>query len=454
MSVRKCISLLIFSYIMTGCLISCSNSPVDEGISKADSISKKTYTPISGKGQEPVTLVFSYGGTTLGKGVKEIISQFMNRYPYIDIEIQVLPQSSDDRHNAYVTAMSSENDNIDVIAGDIIWTPEFATAGWITDLDGRISGDHRGEFLESTIESCSLSDKLYAVPWFTDTGVLFYRTDIERRPPETWEELIKAAGMKRHKVKYGYVFQADQYEGLVCNALEYIWNSGGEVLKGDNAVIDSPETIGGLNTFIEIVKSGIAPPGVVTWREEDSQSAFREGNALFMRNWASAYILCNSEGSKVKGKFDIAPLPVSANSRAGRSKGGTLGGVNLMLSADSRYPDEAWKLIEYMTGYEMQVQNSIMTGYLPTRRDVYHDRTLREQNPWLPEMLEMIETSRFRPMFPFYPSMSDSMQRNFHKALTGNISSVDAVKCIDKDFKDTLARFWIYDLTHFCRINK
>lgn len=437
---KKLLVLLLVFVMGTGMLAGCggqqkASTPAQSG-QNADE-SKKEETKKEEPKQEQVTLVYTYGGTDPGGNTKEIMKRFMEKYPNIKVELQALPNSTDDQHNAYVTALSSKDDSFDVFSGDIIWPPEFASAGWIMDLDNRFPQSEREKFLQGPIKGCTVNGKIYAVPWFTDSGVLYYRTDIIQTPPKTWDELIQMAKANKDKAKYGFVFQGNQYEGLVCDALEYIWNNGGEILNGENVVINSPEAIEGLQIFVNIVKSGIAPEGVTTYQEEDARNVFQEGNAIFMRNWPYAYTLGNKDDSKIKGKIGVAPLPVGPKGTKG---GGTLGGWNIMINANTKHPEEAWKLAEFMTSYEMQVVNNVMGGSLPTRKDVYNNEEVKKVNPWVPQFLPAFEASKPRPVSPFYTAMSDSMQINFHKAITGEITAQKAIENVEKDMKDIIAK--------------
>ena len=442
------VAVLVFLLvILPGCVLKKSLGTTDEHAYASN------HSSTMQNKKERVNLVYSYGNTAVSKSTVEIIKKFMDKNPGIKVEMQVLPQSADFQYNAYVTALTSGDDSFDVFAGDIVWTPEFSTAGWIKDLGHKFPEQDQARFLKNAIDSCIISDSVFAVPWYTDTGVLFYRKDIIGTAPETWKELVEIARANRDKVRYGFVLQAEQCESLVCNGLEYIWSSGGDVLVGDAVSINTPAAVAGLQTFVDLVNSDIVPPAVTNFQECDSRKVFKQGEAIFMRGWMSEFAALNDGSSPVRGKVGIAALPTDGTT--GRVKaGGALGGANLMINASSRHFDEAWKLMEFMTSYEMQVLNNTLCGALPTRKDAYDDMRVREVNSWVQEIPKVLESSKFRPMFPFYPVMSNTMQENFYRAVKKEISSETAVRNIEKDFKDAMARYWIYDLTHFCRINK
>ncbi|WP_256961501.1 ABC transporter substrate-binding protein [Thermoanaerobacterium thermosaccharolyticum] len=273
---------------------------------------------------EPVTITYSSGKDST-PATQKLIEAFEQKYPNIKVKVQELPNSTDDQHNSYVTALSAGDSSIDVLAMDIIWTPEFAAANWLLPLDDKFTQEMRDKFLPGPVEAVTYDGHIWAVPRFTDAGVLYYRKDIISTPPKTWEELIQMAkdNVGKGGTKYGIVFQGNQYEGLVCDALEVIGSNGGNVLEGDKVTINTPQTVAGLQYLLDLTK--IAPPGVTTYQEEDARNVFQQGEAIFMRNWPYAWSLVNGDDSPIKDKVGIAPIPKGKDSQAGTpALGGTL----------------------------------------------------------------------------------------------------------------------------------
>ncbi|MGE5583565.1 MAG: ABC transporter substrate-binding protein [Bacillota bacterium] len=369
--------------------------------------------------------------------IRLLVNEFNAKQFNIVVKHKLLSTSSDDCHNFYLTSFMARSDSFDVFSGDIIWTPEFASSGWLEPLDPFFKKEERAEFLPGAIKGCTYQGKIWAVPWYTDFGILFYRKDIVSKPPRTWAELISLAKekIKNGKVKYGYVFQGNQYEGLVCNTLEFIFNNGGDVLDGNKVVINSPQAIEGLQILIDLMK--ICPQEVIYFQEEDSRLAFQDGHILFLRNWPYDWNLLNQEGSPVKGKIAVAPLPVGPKGTTG---GGTLGGWNLMINRFSKNKQAAWKFIEFMTSVEGQKTNSIIGGRLPTRTAVYKEPKVLEKNPYYSGFLTAYSRSKPRPVSPFYPAISESMQINFYKAITGRVDAKTAISNIEADMRKILAQ--------------
>src|SRR5690554_168922 len=315
------------------------------------------------------TIVFTTPAEDASGAIRRLVDLFNSTHDWITVEHKALSSGSDDCHSYYVTAFLSKSNSFDVFSADIIWSAEFASSGWIEPLDNYFSLMEREAFLPGPIAGCTYKNHIWAVPWFTDAGVLLYRTDLLKEPPKTWAELIATAKdlMGKGAVQYGYVFQGNQYEGLTCNVLEMIWNNGGEVLDGKSRVeLDSTEAVEGLQILVDIMKSGICPPNVLSYQEEDTRLAFQDGKVLFARNWPYAWSLMNREGSLVRGRVGISPLPVGPKAKVSSS---CLGGWNLMINRYSRHKAAAWEFIKFISGIEGQRINSMMGGRLPTRSE-------------------------------------------------------------------------------------
>lgn len=383
---------------------------------------------------KPVTITYSTGKDST-PATQKLVEAFEKKYPNIKVKVQELPNSTDDQHNSYVTALSAGDSSIDVLAMDIIWTPEFAAANWLLPLDDKFTKEMRDKFLPGPVEAVTYNGHVWAVPRFTDAGVLYYRKDIIDTPPKTWDELIQMAkeNVGKGGTKYGIVFQGNQYEGLVCDALELIGSNGGSVLEGDKVTIDTPQAVAGLQYLIDLVK--IAPPGVTTYQEEDARNVFQQGEAIFMRNWPYAWSLVNGDDSPVKGKVGIAPIPRGKDGEVGTP---VLGGWNLGINKYSKHPEEAWKFIEFVTSEEGQKVTALEGGNLPTIKSLYQDKEVLAKNPYWADFYDVFITAKPRPVSPFYPQMSDSMQINFHKALTGEITAQQAIQNIAKDLNDII----------------
>lgn len=361
-------------------------------------------------------IVFSFGGLDFNDNLKTQISLFMEANPDIEVKILQLPNSTDYQKNSYASALRAGDDSIDVISTDIIWTQEFASNGWLLPLDNYFTEEMQTEFIQSAVDGCRYNGRVYAVPKKSDVPLLYYRSDIIPKPPETIDEMVEL--VKKYKassgVKYGFVFQGGLYEGLVCCTLDIIWAYGGDVVRDGKILINTPESRMGLQKLVDMMYDGTSSPDILKFIEDDSMIAFKDGNALFMRNWPYAYRQLNEEGSLVAGKVRVCQLPMGDTNI--RRTSGTFGGWNYAINSNSKYKEEAWRLIEWLTGPEMQVLDYKLGGSPPSRIEVYSNPEVIKIDPLSGQMMTLIENARLRPT-PFYPSISEVMQINFSNAL-------------------------------------
>ncbi|AGB41487.1 ABC-type sugar transport system, periplasmic component [Halobacteroides halobius DSM 5150] len=378
-----------------------------------------------------VTITFSTGIDNTGTDPL-LIKKFEEKYPNINVKLIEQPSSSDTQHDTYVTKLSAGSSSIDVMNVDVIWPAEFAAAGWLEPLNKYFTEEEINKFLPGPIDAVTYKGKMYAVPWFTDAGMLYYRKDIVKDAPDTWSELYTKAKkyMGKKGTTMGFTFQAKQYEGLVCDILEYFWSNGGAVLNDQGkVVIDSPENLQALKFVKKLVQSKVTPPGITTFMEESSRRPFTEGKAVFNRNWPYVWSIAQSKGSPVKGKVGIAPMPRGPQGDSGAA---TLGGWNLAINKYSEHKEAAVKFVKFMTSYKMQAFNAIKSSRIPTRKAVYHDKEVLEVNPYYKDMYNVFINAKPRPVTPMYPQISDVIQVEVHKVINGMKSADKALETMQK----------------------
>ena len=235
-------------------------------------------------------------------------------------------------HQLLVTALGAGSSDVDAFVLDVIWTAEFARAGWLADLSADVPPERvRSEFLAGPARAATPDGRTRALPWFVDVGLLYYRTDLVPEPPRTYAalEADARAAMARHPGLSGFVWQGRQYEGLSCNFFEAVWGHRGEAHGGGRLDLDSPVSRDALRWLRGLVERGVSPPWVAVAAEEDTRRAFQEGRAAFMRNWPYAWTLLQEPGSPVRGKVAVAGGSVGA--RVGGSVGAVVGaGVSVL----------------------------------------------------------------------------------------------------------------------------
>lgn len=395
----------------------------------------------------PVALVFSHGEAPEVLG--DQISRFNQRHRgEIEVKLRLAPADTGQYFEKLRTGFQAGEADVDVISGDVIWPAQFAASGWISDLSDRFGGDLRGAHLPAAINSNTHRGAIYGVPWFTDAGMLYYRKDLLRKSgfseaPETWDDLAEQAEkvMRDSGTKYGFVFQGAEYEGGVVNGLEFIWNSGGDVLAPgnlDKVTVDAPKAVEGLKTARGTVTGGIAPEAVPSYKEYESYTDFLNGDAVFMRNWPNVYArAADARLSKIEQhQIGVAPLPVSG---AGEQAYSGLGGWNLMVNAASHAKLEAaWTFIKFLSAPEQQKERAIKGGYLPTLKDCYEDHDILSRVPVITLGREAIRNVRARPATPFYQDMSLAMAERFHASLSGAVDPGRAARTLRERLEEIL----------------
>jgi multiple sugar transport system substrate-binding protein len=354
----------------------------------------------------------------------------LNAQGGVQAKLLELPESADEQRNQLVQRSEAKSPECDVMGIDVIWTAEFANQGWLKDLSPVVA-QRRSEFIPSTLETLHYNGKYWGLPYNSNAAILYYRSDEVAKAPTTWEDVYRLAAQKS-----GIAYQGASYEGLTCDFLELLYSAGGKVLSDDgkSPAIDSPQTRKVLDFMVTGIKDGAASRAVVAQMEEESRRSFEQGKATFMRNWPYAYALGNK--SKIKGKFKITPLP----GIDGNPGSGVLGGTNLAISAYSKNPGGALAVINYFTSEVGQ--RLIGEGATPPATTAaYKEPSVRKAIGLPDEIEQAVGQAKPRPVSPVYPQISQAIYQNVNKALSGQISTNDAVKNMSSQIQKALSTF-------------
>lgn len=387
----------------------------------------------------------TFSGSALGSEGEVLtrqIRRFEAAHPGLQVAIQRTPDDATQRHQLYVQWLNAHVGRPDVLQLDVVWTAELAAAGWILPLDR--FGPETADFFPATIAANTWRGRLYALPWFADVGMLYWRTDLFDSPPATLEELAERARQAQTESggpRFGFAWQGARYEGLVTVFLEVLGGFGGEILTADGRVaVDSPRAVAALSWMRSQFANRVAPPETLTWHEEEARFAFQNGNAAFLRNWPYAYPLLAGSGSRVAGRYAVAPMPAAAGAEGGRPTA-ALGGAQLAINAYSDQPAEAWALIAYLTAPEQMLERARIAGQYPARRSVFADPRLAEAlGPSPAEVMRIIEAARPRPVTPLYSQLSEILQIHLHRALAGQAQPEQALAAAAREMERVLAR--------------
>lgn len=331
----------------------------------------------------------TFVGDSVGNGhVRDLaLAKRFTKDTGIKVNVVPHPAASDQAYSDLVRNFSQKSSSIDVAMIDVVWPGAFAP--YLVNLKTKL-GKQSKIHAPGIVAADTVGGKLVAMPWFGDFGLLYYRTDLLKKygyskPPTTWKQLfamaskIQAGEQKSNPNFYGYVFQGNAYEGLTCNALEWLASAG-----GGHFIDNGKVTINNSNarTILDAMRSEIGkitPRGVTSYQEDQTEHAFDSGDAAFARNWPYQYGIGATTGSKVQGKFSVAPLPHGAN---GKSVA-TVGGWQLAVSKYSKHKDATIEFVRYMTSKPVEKFDAITNSNVPTIPSLAKDKQVVKTNPYL-----------------------------------------------------------------------
>ena len=358
-----------------------------------------------------------------------------------------MPASTTDQFGQYRLWLAAQNGDIDLYQTDVIWAPQLADH--LVDLSD-VAGDLMKEHFPSIVESQTVDGKLVALPIFTDAPALYYREDLlakHNQPvPTTWEQLTKVAKAVQDAERadgnndiWGFVWQGNAYEGLTCDALEWVKSSGGgQIIEPDGTIsINNDNAVAALE-LAATWPGSISPEGVLSYQEEEARGVWQAGNAVFMRNWPYAYGLGNSDDSAVKGKFGVTTLPTGLGHETSAA---TLGGWNVGVSKYGDNQDVAISLAMYLAGAEAQKTRSLIASNLPTVVSLYEDADIARKVPIIPQWKDVFLQAVPRPSAPTrqdYNEVSTLFFTAVHSVLSGEESAADALSELELDLEDLL----------------
>lgn len=361
---------------------------------------------------------------------RRLADQFEKQHPPLKVALEIGPHSSTSYHDLLTQKLKNRSNEVDVFLMDVIWPPEFASAGWALPLDDLFPAEQRELFVPAAMRAASWRGRVYGAPLYLTAGVLYYRRDLLERyrlpVPRTWPQMVSQAKLITAQEKgdlAGYSGQFKQYEGLVCDMLEFVWSAGGKALggEGQRCLLEGPAALKAVRFVRDALIGGAAPRGVLAYQEPESLSLFAQGGSVFLRNWFYAWpILNDAQRSQVAGKVGLAPLPRFSGGRSAAC----LGGWQVGLSAYSSKPTQALKLIKFLTSETVQRRLVLEEGLAPTRTGLYQDPWVLKAQPHFAKLLPVLEGARPRPRTPLYPAVSQVMQVYFHRAISDKDSDL------------------------------
>lgn len=356
------------------------------------------------------------------------------------VKIVSTPNSATERLALYQQLLAAGSADVDVFEIDTIWPGILGTH--FIDLLPYSKGAEK-DFFPTVIQNDTRDGKLVAMPIYTEGGLIFYRKDLldkyGEKAPANWDELTASARKVQDGERkagqsglWGIVFQGKAYEGLTCDALEWVTSyGGGTIVAPDGKItIDNAKAAAALDMAAGWMKD-LAPQGVLNYSEEETRGVFQSGNAVFMRNWPYAWKLAQAEGSPVKGKVGIVAIP--AGPAPDGQHASALGGWQLAVSKYSAHQAEAADLVMFMTSKESEKTWALEGGYFPAIPSVYDDKEVNASSPLFAELLPSFKAAVARPSTATgakYNQVSNEFWNATADVLTGKTGGKEAVAAL------------------------
>ncbi|MBL3555924.1 MULTISPECIES: ABC transporter substrate-binding protein [Marinobacter] len=402
-------------------------------------------------GLQAKTITISCGAVGAEKQICEEGTRAWSEKTGHEVKVVSTPNSATERLSLYQQLFAARSGDVDVFQIDVVWPGMLASH--LVDLSGYTGGAEDNHF-EALVKNNTVDGSLVAMPWFTDAGVLYYRKDLLEKygleAPDTWQQLTSTAKTVMDKEReagndrfWGYVWQGRAYEGLTCNALEWVSSfNGGTIVNSEGEVTINNDRAAEALALASTWIGGISPRSVLNYTEEEARGVFQSGNALYMRNWPYAWSLAQSEDSPVKGKVGVVALPRGGDDG---QHAGTLGGWQLAVSKYSDNVDEAADLVNFLTSYEEQKRRAIQGSYNPTIPDLYQDEEVLSAVPFFGELFETFKNGVPRPSSATgdqYGRVSNAFFNATHEVLAGKAEPEQALNKLDAQLKRLGRRGW------------
>ncbi|MDR1537992.1 MAG: ABC transporter substrate-binding protein [Clostridiales bacterium] len=430
--------LLILAVLLSSSACASGGSPAaaKEEISSQETENQGDASQASSEAADAkqTNLTYVTGADSSGT-ILEIIKAAQEEFPNVTIDLQEIPGNSDDIKKSLITSLAAGQDDPDIFSMDVIWTTQFASAGWLEDLTDKYDP---ALYLEGPLSTVSYGGKRWAVPDYTDVQSLFYRSDLIDEPPATWDDLVRLSEEHQGKdgIEWGVLFQAFQGEPIVCNSLTFIKSNGGEDIVGGEVKINSPQAKEALEFMRSLIDKGITSEEALSQKPGDQLPVFMEGKALFMLNWPGNYAsLQLSPESKVVDKFSIAQVPVGPS---GTKPGPTVGGWNIAVNSASDEVEVSVEVAKFLAGEEAQTIRTLALLTTPAYAAVFDNPEVDAANPILSLIKASLGNARSRPNAPDYPAMSQLIAVNFSKALAKQSAFDESLAEVEKGMQDLI----------------
>ncbi|HET9623672.1 MAG TPA: ABC transporter substrate-binding protein [Kofleriaceae bacterium] len=406
---------------------------------------------VAAPAQAGVTLSFACDSTGKGYDICKAGAEAWAAKTGNTVNVIQVPNETGDRLALYQQQLAAGSSDVDIYMIDVVWPGLIGSH--LLDLTNLVPAKEVSAHFPAIVQNNTFNGKLVGLPWYTDAGVLYSRTDLLAKygfkaPPKTWDELatmakkIQDGERAAHPLFQGFVFQGKNYEGLTCNALEWLASfGGGTILDSTGKItIKNPQAVAMLK-MVQGWIGTITPEAVTTYTEEEARNVWQAGNSAFMRNWPYAYALGQADASPIKGKITVSALPAGPSGHGAS----TLGGWQLAVNAKSKHAKEAVDLIRFMTGPDEQKRRAIKGSFTPTIASLYKDPEILAATPFFGPLYDVFVNAVARPATVTkakYNQASTAFANAVYSVLTKKQTPDEAVNALAAQLARVKGRGW------------
>jgi len=345
-----------------------------------------------------------------------------NSHGAYNIKINFLSTSSDQQRVSLVRRLAASDSSIDILAMDVDWTAEFATAKWLRPVPANLAAQIKSTDLPGPVQTATWQNKLWAVPINSNTELLWYRKDLVSNPPTTWAQMIADANHLAAEGKPHYIEeQGAQYEGLTVWFNSLVNSAGGKILSPDNQVVLGRPAAIAASIMRQLATSKGADPSLNVSQEGPGQVAFQSGTAAFMINYPFVWSATEAGNPKVFKDMGYAPFPGVVPGVTPRV---SIGGYNLGISAFSKHPNLAFQAVQCLIQPSNQSRDAIKGGLAPVATSIYDQPAFEKAYPFHQLIKQQLQNYGIRPQTPAYADVTLAIQKTLSPTSSINPSTV------------------------------
>jgi multiple sugar transport system substrate-binding protein len=392
-----------------------------------------------GSGKGPVTLnwyVFPEPSGSFAAAASACSKASNGAY---NININFLSTSSDQQRVSLVRRLAANDSAIDILAMDVDWTAEFATAKWIRPVPASLAAQIKQVDLPGPVKTATALGKIYAVPINSNTELLWYRKDLLKKlgkpVPKTWDEMLNdSAQLAKMGLPHYIEEQGAQYEGLTVWFNSLVDSAGGQIITPSNKVVIGPSAQKAASIMHRLATGPAADPTLNVDQEDQSRTEFEKGVAAFEINYPFVWPAAQKDVPDIFKQMGYAPFPTVTPGTAPKV---SIGGYDLGVSSYTKHPTEAFNAIACLTQAKYEITYATKGGLAPVRKATYDDPAFLKQYPFGKLIEQQLIHYGIRPQTPAYDDVTLAIQKKLSP--TSNIDPSTVVSTLRGELKDALS---------------